>query len=237
MSRFFAFSLCVLMVACATQTTITNSDFLAPYVQQLKKELSHKERKTIATMAEPELALLHFDLGMEIRNRWLRGNRDPKLVQYFKNQGIDHPDYMSRIIIRALWQNLNDELTPKEREAVEVKRELVERRRQAYVKAESECEAQLTAASGRFEACYEAHGLPSANPLSRDPFWRLKVGRNGKIQKIEFPTGGSRSVRPCLEEILQTFVFSPFSDDDSVTLYILEFPRCRVSERDRLHSR
>jgi hypothetical protein len=39
-----------------------------------------------------------------------------------------------------------------------------------------------------------------------------------------------------LEKIVTQFTFSPFTDDDQVTLYILSFPHCRVAERDTLHT-
>jgi hypothetical protein len=63
----------------------------------------------------------------------------------------------------------------------------------------------------------------------------LLIGKNGQVKEIEFFDGASAELKQCLKEEIQRFKFSPFADDEVVTLYILDFPYCRIKERDTLH--
>lgn len=91
----------------ARDRRLAQDPFLRPYVDELKKVTPPESLARIRAMAEKDLVQLHFDFGMAIRNRWLWGERDPALVQFFHAKGIDHPDAMSMVLIRALWQDLN----------------------------------------------------------------------------------------------------------------------------------
>jgi hypothetical protein len=61
------------------------------------------------------------------------------------------------------------------------------------------------------------------------------VEKTGRVREIVFFVGASPELKDCLREIIQHFQFDAFTEDEAVTLYILEFPRCRVADRDRLH--
>ena len=91
----------------ARDRRLAQDPFLRPYVAKMKKLTAAETLEKIGRIAEKDLALLHFDYGMAIRNLWLWGDRDPALVQFFRAKGVDHPDGMSMVLIRALWQDLN----------------------------------------------------------------------------------------------------------------------------------
>jgi hypothetical protein len=131
---------------------------------------------------------------------------------------------------------LNSNTTPAQREAIDAKRALVARKRASYEKLESECATQLTKTKSEFERCYALYGLPSKNPVSGEPFFKLLVGKSGHVREIIFFEGSSSELKASLTNILNRFTFSAFGDDEFVTLYIIEFPGfCRVAERDTLH--
>lgn len=71
------------------------------------KDLKSKDISYIKNLAVDELSELHFTLGLNIRNTWIRGNRNPELVNYFHNIGIFNPDDISGIIIKSYWSYLN----------------------------------------------------------------------------------------------------------------------------------
>jgi len=148
---------------------------------------------------------------------------------------IDDPEAMSMVLIEALWNDLNKNMTPTERASVEAKRAVVARKRAYYEKLEAEGETQLAKNKSKFEQCYAKYGLPSENPQNRDPFFSLLIGKDGRVRKIEFFTGATSELKESLQKPIQAFKFSPFTDDEAVTLYILEFPHCRIAERDTLH--
>ncbi len=231
---------CLLLIGCHTAAAeeIAQYPFLASYVQQLKDSTSAEDLRAITAMAESELILLHHGYGTGIRNRWIHGNRDPELIQYFRGIGINEPDEASMVIIEALWIDLNSRLSPAERTAINTKRQVVARKRASYESAEFELEDQLTKTQTAIERCYMDYGLPAKNnPTLRQPFSRLLVNKSGGIRKILYFDGASRKLRSCVSKIVASFVFSPFQDDKFITLYILNFPSaCRVAERDTMHN-
>jgi len=230
--------LIALAFGCASRTDskVAEDAFLRPYVGQLKKTTPPADLDKIKTMAESELILLLHGYGTGIRNQWLHGNRDPQLLRFFHDKGIDDPEAASMVIIQALWYDLNISLSPGERASVDKKRASVARKRANYERLESECEALLKRVKDEFERCYERNGPPSKNPVNREPFFQLLVGKTGHVREIVFFEGASADLKECLEKIIMQFTFSAFTDDEQVTLYILEFPRCRIAERDTLHS-
>jgi hypothetical protein len=229
--------LIALTLGCAsrTDTNIEKDAFLRPYVDQLKKTTPPADLDKVKTMAKSELVLLLHGYGTGIRNQWLHGNRDPQLVCFFHEKGIDNAEGASMVIIYALWDDLNSSLSPEERVSVEKKSASVARKRANYMRLESDGEALLKKTKDEFERCYDRHGLPSKNPVNHDAFSHLLVGKNGHVREILFFEGASVDLKECLEKIIIHFTFSAFDDDEQVTLYILEFPHCRVAERDELH--
>jgi len=229
---------CLLLTGCATATheNLAHDAALEPYVKQLKKSTSREDLNTIREMAKSELVLLLHGYGTGIRNRWIHGDRDPALTTFFRTNGVSNPEGASMVIIEALWYDLNSNLTPAEREAIDTKRTVIARKRASYEKLESECERQLTKAKSEFERCYRSFGLPSKNPVSHEPFFKLEVGKSGHVRAIVFFEGAPPELKVHLTKILNDFTFSAFVDDEFVTLYIIEFPGfCRVAERDALH--
>ena len=211
-------------------------------------------RLYIRTMAKSELILLHDGYGMAIRNKWLHGNRDRKLINFFHEKGIEDPDDASMVIIDALWGDLNRNLSPSQRDDIDRKRQLIARKRLVYEKLESECELQLKNSQTEFERCYELYGLPSENPFLKKPLkeslspieefdelfsentlpiGELVVEKTGHIKNIVFCESASNEVKQCLQKTIEQFKFSPFTDDEIVTIQFI--PHCRVSERDLLH--
>ena len=229
--------ICITYLGCDAipAKDLSEDPFLKPYVQQLKKITSADDLSRITAMAKSELITLHHGYGTSIRNRWIRGRLDPAIVHFFLANKIDDPDEMSMVIIKALWLDLNSNLSPAERASVEKKRSIVARKRATYEKLESDCEELLKKAQPEFERCFASHGLPSKNPVSRDPFYQLLIEKSGRVRKIEFFEGASPELKYRLAKVINGFTFSAFSDDEFVTLYILDFPQCRVSQRDSLH--
>lgn len=52
--------------------------------------------------------MLHFGIGMSMRNNWNLWTGDSQLSKYFKSIGIFHPDDMSSIILTSLHRRLNN---------------------------------------------------------------------------------------------------------------------------------
>jgi hypothetical protein len=224
--------------AAAAPKDLALDPFLRPYVEQLKKSTPPDDLAQITAMAESELILLHHGYGTAIRNRWIHGKRDPAIVQFFLAHKIAHPDDMSMILIKALWLDLNSRLTPEQRASIEKKRRIVARKRSAYEKLEAECEARLKKAQTDFERYYPI------DPLIHAPFFKIVVNKSGRVRESSFSEDTSPELKPRLATAVKGFTFSPFIDDESVTvhcvrftLYGVAFPSCRVAERDTLHAK
>ena len=76
-------------------------------VRLLKSLVAKDEQQKIAAMPESELVMLHFGLGQWIRNNMELWNGNPQLMAA---TGEHDPDDASGVIIRAFWQQLQDEL-------------------------------------------------------------------------------------------------------------------------------
>ncbi len=72
------------------------------------KDLNTKDKKYIKSLTRDHLSELHFTLGLNIRNIWIYGDRNPGLVNYFHDLGLYHPDDISGIIIKSYWSYLNN---------------------------------------------------------------------------------------------------------------------------------
>lgn len=82
--------------------------FIQPYVSELRKETPDDSLERLSKLKKDELIKLHHGYGTWIRNKWLWGNRNQKLITYFQGKGLKHPDDMSMELIRALWEDLQD---------------------------------------------------------------------------------------------------------------------------------
>lgn len=231
---FFLFLISGFALGNESNNVIKNT-FLSSYVEQLEKELSATDLDRIKGITDSDLILLHHSYGRYIRNKWFYGNSNPELISFFRNHGINHPDQMSGIMIYALWNKLNSNLSMTERASIEARRKLVARKRATYNQLESECKKALTKAKVSFERCYAKHGMPSMNPQNRDPFFQLIVGNTGGVNDIVFFQGATPKVKECLKKTIQHFKFSAFNDDLKVTLFILGYPNCGSDEEDKIN--
>jgi hypothetical protein len=217
------------------QADLHRDAFLRPYVSELRRETSRENLDRIAEASFDDLALFHHGYGTWIRNKWLWGEREPALLAFFRKHDVQHPDDMSMILIQALWEDLNADLTSAERHRILEKRRVVAEKRASYVQLEAECASQLAETKNDFDQCYADHGLPSKNPSNRDPFFQLIVGRGGSVKRVVYFDGASQPLRQCLDPLLAKYQFPVFEHDEQLTLYILDFPRCRIAERDQLY--
>ena len=73
-------------------------------VDRLMMVLDDQQKIALATLQEDDLINLHFSLGMAIRNAFGLHQVDSKLLASC-NTAI-HPDDVSGVIIKALWEEL-----------------------------------------------------------------------------------------------------------------------------------
>lgn len=59
--------------------------------------------EVVGTKTESEMAMLHFGVGLWMRNNWGLWS-DSRLAAYFKGIGVNHPDDMSGIILKSYWR-------------------------------------------------------------------------------------------------------------------------------------
>lgn len=238
---FTALALCACSAATTPPRGMSSSEgstFLGPYIAELRSALTADQIAQIRAMRETDLIALHLSLGKWIRNKWLWGDRDPKLVQFFRDKGISDPEAMSMHLIDVFWRQLNKEATPEEKSAIAEKRRVAAEKRASYDRIMRECADHLARHLPEFEACYAKFGLPSRNPKNRDPFSALILSESGNVSDIEFFTGAGDDVKDCLAPIMRRLMFSPFSHDKSLRLYITHYSTqygtdatgCRVAQ-------
>ncbi|MEQ1638564.1 MAG: DUF6794 domain-containing protein [Methylococcales bacterium] len=73
---------------------------------QLILILDNGQKTSLLSMQEEDLVNLHFGLGTAIRNVYKLHQLDSKLMASFG--GPIHPDDVSAMIIKLLWQKLQD---------------------------------------------------------------------------------------------------------------------------------
>lgn len=79
---------------------------LTECIQMLDKNLKKQDKEYIKTLTEEEFFMeSHFTLGMGIRNEWLRSG-NPELVKFFLDQGVEHLDDMSAMILTSYYRHL-----------------------------------------------------------------------------------------------------------------------------------
>lgn len=74
-------------------------------VEELLSRMSEADKQTVRDTPEDDLIQFHFPWGMGIRNEFglWRGN-----TSLLASCGASHPDDASTVIIRAVWQRLQD---------------------------------------------------------------------------------------------------------------------------------
>ena len=77
-------------------------------VDRLLEEMSEEDKRFVKEMSDSDPIRVHFTLGMDIRNAFgiLAGNNDLIRSACGERLGF-HPDDVSTVIIKALWQRLN----------------------------------------------------------------------------------------------------------------------------------
>jgi hypothetical protein len=74
-------------------------------IDRLMRVLEDEQKIMLATMSPENLISLHFSLGTTIRNAFGLHNPGSELL---KNCGVPHPDDATDLIIRKLWEKLNE---------------------------------------------------------------------------------------------------------------------------------
>ena len=95
--------------------TFLQNNFILPEtvdeaVDRLMIVLDDEQKIDIATLQEDDLIYLHFSLGLAIRNAFRLHHADSKLLASC-NSAI-HPDDVSEVIIKALWEQLKSARNP-----------------------------------------------------------------------------------------------------------------------------
>jgi hypothetical protein len=78
--------------------------FCAPF-EQLEQEMPAEAKKELLTLPKDQYIQMHFGLGMTVRNRfglW----QDNEITQFFRRNGVDHPDDMSMPFIGGFVEHL-----------------------------------------------------------------------------------------------------------------------------------
>lgn len=74
---------------------------------QVDRILGEEGRSEVMKKTEPEMIQYHFNLGLWIRNNWMRHPKPSPLKNYFHQLGINDPDDMSGIILTSYWRKLH----------------------------------------------------------------------------------------------------------------------------------
>lgn len=228
-------ALCVIgsLFLIHAQPTAKEENYLRRYVNELKQITSKESLLKISEMPKSQLIELHFTYGMWIRNKWLLGNRNDSLVAYFKSKGINDPDDMSMELIKELWTDLNNELSPENKIAIEEKRKIRLEKMDIINKLCDEGTNYLRKNKKLFLKCYNKHGKPSKNPSDIDPFYYMIINCKGNVDSVAYSEGASETLKSCLNKILLVLKFTPFKYFDTLSLYVIEYPYCNVNERGR----
>lgn len=100
------------LISCSQETCQYAEDYipkdLADAIAYLGCVLDEETKKSLITSDEERtVAMLHFDLGLQLRNMWGLWKANNRLVEYFNSLGITHPDDMSGIILMSYYRQLN----------------------------------------------------------------------------------------------------------------------------------
>jgi len=82
-------------------------DILEKTVVDMINNMSEEVVESFKKKKEDELCQMHHGYGTHIRNKYrLWGGGE--LSDYFKSQGVRHPDNMSTKIIKAIWVKIQE---------------------------------------------------------------------------------------------------------------------------------
>lgn len=95
-----------LVVSCSTKELPKNLNESIEYFEdhwssgQLREFKEKDEEKAVSE--------LHMSVGMWIRNNWIYGDRNPKLIRFFDSLNFRHADDISSTILTSLHRKLNN---------------------------------------------------------------------------------------------------------------------------------
>ena len=79
---------------------------LTECIQMLDHILKKEDKEKAKTLTESEFLIeTYFGTGMGIRNEWIRSGT-PELVKFFLDQGVEHLDDMSAMILTSYYRHL-----------------------------------------------------------------------------------------------------------------------------------
>ena len=104
---------CVSIITFTAFGQIKNTDMkkqkpknLTECIQMLDHILKKEDKEKAKTLTESEFLIeTYFGTGMGIRNEWIRSG-NPELVKFFLDQGVEHPDDMSAMILTSYYRHL-----------------------------------------------------------------------------------------------------------------------------------
>ena len=133
MKKVFAilFCICIIFCGCSQSDNISNekSDYQSVNTEEIEivdssneedipsdlneayklldGSLSDEDIAYIRDCTDEDLAMMHFGLGLWIRNNWIYQSNN-KIVKEFAKRGINHPDDISGLIIKGYRLHLNE---------------------------------------------------------------------------------------------------------------------------------
>ena len=79
---------------------------LTECIQMLDHILKKEDKEKAKTLTESEFLMeTYFGTGMGIRNEWIRSG-NPELMKFFLDQGVEHLDDMSAMILTSYYRHL-----------------------------------------------------------------------------------------------------------------------------------
>ncbi|MBE7024159.1 MAG: GTP cyclohydrolase [Ruminococcaceae bacterium] len=69
--------------------------------KKLDKMLTKKQKEAVGKATRDELFLMHFGLGLRIRNEWFYPAIDNGLMKHFLDNGVIHQDSASMFVIEG----------------------------------------------------------------------------------------------------------------------------------------
>ena len=111
MKQLITFCMCAISFAAFGQ--IKNTDMkkqkpknLTECIQMLDHILKKEDKEKAKTLTESEFLIeTYFGTGIGIRNEWIRSG-SPELVKFFLDQGVEHLDDMSAMILTSYYRHL-----------------------------------------------------------------------------------------------------------------------------------
>ena len=111
MKHLVTFCMCIISFIAFGQIKNTHMKKQKPKnltecIQMLDHILKKEDKEKAKTLTESEFLIeTYFGTGMGIRNEWIRSG-NPELVKFFLDQGVEHPDDMSAMILTSYYRHL-----------------------------------------------------------------------------------------------------------------------------------